>query len=110
VTAGNEPLPPLIRRFFDLAPLPDSEAYFALFSEGAVLEDEDKEYRGIDGIRDWRKAVPLATYEITDVTQAPGSVTATVTISGDFPGSPVTGLVFRFELAGENRIGALRIS
>jgi dihydrofolate reductase len=98
----------VIRRFFELAPLPDSDAFFALFASDAILTDEDKEYRDVVGVRKWRNAVPLVAYAIEGVRQTDGATIATVTISGDFPGSPATGLEFRFELVRE-RIRGLHI-
>ena len=56
--------PPLIRRYFDLASQPDSDAYFAQFAVDATVEDEGTQHHGIDGIRAWRASVPLVTYTV----------------------------------------------
>lgn len=55
--------PPVIGRYFALAPSRDTEEYFALFAADALVEDEGREYRGIDSIRAWRTAVPLVAYD-----------------------------------------------
>ena len=102
-------LPPVVARFFELAPLPDSDDFFALFGDDVVLEDEGKEYRGITGVREWRRSVPLVTYDVTGSQGTDEAFIAIVTISGDFPGSPVEGLEFRFESIDDGRIHALRI-
>jgi hypothetical protein len=53
--------PQIVRRYFELAPSRDTEAYFALFANDALVEDEGKEYAGIDAIRAWRTEVPLSS-------------------------------------------------
>ncbi|RAO15093.1 nuclear transport factor 2 family protein [Micromonospora noduli] len=102
--------PAIIRRYFELAGRPDSEDYFALFAEGAVVEDESNEYRGIEAIRAWRRAVPLVSYEITDVEDTPAGTVVTATIAGDFPGSPFAGLRYRFSDYDDTAIRQLRIA
>ena len=102
--------PDIIRRYFDLAGRPDSEDYFALFADDAVVEDESTSYRGIEAIRQWRRAVPLVSYEITDVEDTPAGTVVTATITGDFPGSPFAGLRYRFGDYDDRVIRALRIA
>ncbi|MET8119418.1 nuclear transport factor 2 family protein [Micromonospora sp. NPDC005189] len=102
--------PPILRRYFELAGQRDSEDYFALFAEDAVVEDESNEYRGIAAIRQWRRAVPLVSYEITDVEDTPAGTIVTTTITGDFPGSPFAGLRYRFSDYDDSAIRALRIA
>jgi hypothetical protein len=46
--------PQIVRRYFELAPSRDTEAYLALFSPDALVEDEGTEHLGIDAIREWR--------------------------------------------------------
>ena len=41
----------LIDRYFDLAPRPDADAYFAQFAADALVEDEGQAHRGIAAIR-----------------------------------------------------------
>ena len=52
----------LIDRYFDLAPRPDADAYFAQFADDAVVEDEGQAHRGIAAIRAWRTKVPRVAY------------------------------------------------
>jgi hypothetical protein len=101
--------PPLVRRYFELAPSRDTDAYFALFAEDALVEDEGKEYAGIEAIRSWRTEVPLVEYEITDVEQAGNGVVVTARITGDFPGSPFEGLKYWFEELDDKHVKVLRI-
>jgi hypothetical protein len=101
--------PRIIRRYFELAPSPDTEEYLALFAADALVEDEGKEYAGIDAIRAWRTEAPLVEYTITGVEPAGEGLVVTCTITGDFPGSPFAGLKFRFEEFDEDRVRVLRI-
>ncbi|CAN5470427.1 nuclear transport factor 2 family protein [soil metagenome] len=98
----------LVNRYFQLAPRPDADAYFAQFAEDAVAEDEGHEYHGIDEIRSWRKAVPLVTYTVGDVVTRDDEHVAHAEIAGDFPGSPVT-LAFHFTFTGDGHIQTLVI-
>ncbi|MGI5525262.1 nuclear transport factor 2 family protein [Micromonospora sp. CA-259024] len=106
----NQVTPTIIRRYFELAGQPDSEDYFALFAEDAVVEDESTEYRGIAAIREWRREVPRVSYELTDVEETPAGTVVTATITGDFPGSPFAGLRFRFSGYDDSAIRVLRIA
>ena len=98
----------LIDRYFDLAPRPDADAYFAQFADDAIIEDEDQTYRGIAAIRAWRTKVPRVAYTVHDVKTASTGHDAAVDIAGDFPGSPVS-LRFHFQFAADGRITALTI-
>ena len=98
----------LIDRYFDLAPQPDADAYFAQFADDAIVEDEDQTHRGIAAIRAWRTKVPRVAYTIHDVKATSTGHDAAVDIAGDFPGSPVT-LTFHFQFAANGRITALTI-
>jgi hypothetical protein len=98
----------LIDRYFELAPRPDLGAYFAQFSDDALVEDEGHEYRGIEAVRAWRTEVPPVSYAVNDVEATDSGHTAKVDVAGDFPGSPAR-LTFAFEFAADGRIGALAI-
>ncbi|ANZ40450.1 hypothetical protein BBK82_34985 [Lentzea guizhouensis] len=101
--------PAIIQRYFELAPGQDTEAYFALFADDALVEDEGAEHKGIDAIRGWRTEVPPVEYTITDVEPVGDGVVVTCTITGDFPGSPFAGLKHHFEEFDENHVRVLRI-
>ncbi|MFI8566248.1 nuclear transport factor 2 family protein [Rhodococcus sp. NPDC078407] len=97
-----------IDRYFELAPMADLEPYFDLFAPDAVVEDEGREYHGIDAIRSWRTEVPQVHYDVLSVVESGSGRMATAQISGDFPGSPVN-LAYWFELTQDGRIAVLRI-
>jgi len=94
-------------RYFELAAQPDTEPYFAQFTQDAVVEDEGTERHGIAEIRAWRTEVPAVRYDVKNVERRGDAADAAVEISGDFPGSPVT-LSFHFEFT-DDRIAVLRI-
>ena len=96
----------LIDRYFDLAPQADADAYFAQFTDDAIVEDEDQAYRGIAAIRVWRTKVPRVAYTIHDVRRNDTGYDAHVDITGDFPGSPVR-LTFHFEFTPDEHITLL---
>jgi len=98
----------LVEHYFDLAPKPDRDAYFAQFTADAVVEDEGKERHGINEIRAWRTEVPTVSYAVADVQEMAEGRIAAVDISGDFPGSPVQ-LKFTFSFTDDGRIRFLAI-
>jgi hypothetical protein len=98
----------VIDRYFQLAPLSDTEAYFAQFTADATVEDEGHEHHGVDAIRAWRSEVPAVSYEIRDIRNDGGKRVARALIAGDFPGSPVE-LDFHFTFTDDGRIESLRI-
>ncbi|MFD8338964.1 nuclear transport factor 2 family protein [Streptomyces solisilvae] len=101
--------PWIVRRYFELASAGNDEAYLELFTKDALVEDEGKEYAGIDAIRAWRADAPSVDYTVTRVEQAGDQVVATCTITGDFPGSPFAGLQFRFDDFDDAAVRVLRI-
>jgi hypothetical protein len=99
----------LIDRYFDLAPRPDAEAYFAQFVANALVGDEGQAHRGIAAIRASRSKVPRVAYTVHDVKATSTGHVAAVDIAGDFPGEPVS-LRFHFQFAADGRIAALTIA
>lgn len=98
----------VINRYFQLAPLSDTDAYFAQFAADAVVEDEGHEHHGVDAIRAWRSEVPAVSYEVRGIRGADGEHIARASIAGDFPGSPVE-LDFHFTFTDDALIDCLRI-
>lgn len=98
----------VITRYFELAPMSDTDAYFAQFDTNAIVEDEGQEHHGLPAIRAWRSEVPAVTYEVRDIRSDHGTDVARALIAGDFPGSPVE-LDFRFTFTDAGLIESLRI-
>lgn len=79
-------------------------------AEDAVVVDEGREYRGVAAIREWMVET-IRKYkfkaEPTSVARENDRTAISVTVSGDFPGSPIP-LTYRFELEGQ-KIARLEI-
>ena len=108
-------LPTVISDYLVASDRGDLDAVVACFTDDAVVFDEDQEWRGQTGIRQWRVKVANA-YEYTvevlgAVEQGPvgGVVRHEVHthLEGNFPGGTVD-LTYRFGLRDE-RIVSLRI-
>jgi ketosteroid isomerase-like protein len=88
----------------------DVAAMVADFAEDAVVKDESHEHRGVPAIRQWMKET-IRKYkfkaEPTSVALENGRTAVSVTVSGDFPGSPIA-LTYWFELEGQ-KIARLEI-
>jgi AcrR family transcriptional regulator len=85
----------------------DREALLALFSDDAVVHDEGREHNGIAAVRAWREEVERKyTFTIAplQIAQRGDETVLTVTLTGDFPGSPVT-VDFDFTLADDRIVG-----
>lgn len=94
----------LVHRYFELAPRADPADYFAQFTPDTLVEDDGRRLRGIAEVRAWRSSVPAVSYEVRELV----GTAATVEVTGDFPGSPVT-LRFDFGFTPDGRIATLRI-
>jgi hypothetical protein len=88
----------------------DSKAFAEAFSEGAIVYDEGKTYRGRIEIRQWNEmtnAKYKTKYEPLAVTTAGNKINLTAKISGTFEGSPAT-IKYHFETK-EGKIRSLQI-
>jgi ketosteroid isomerase-like protein len=108
-------LPTVISDYLAASERGDLDALVACFSDDAVVLDEDQEWRGQTGIRQWREKVANAyeyTLEVRGVATQ-GSVDGVqrhdvhTHLEGDFPGGTAD-LTFRFGLRGD-RIATLQI-
>jgi hypothetical protein len=94
--------------YFAAAVDPDRERYLGLFDADVVVRDDGRTHRGIAEVRAWRSEVAPVAYDVETVTGTAAAFQAVASISGDFPGSPVT-LQFAFELNPQGRITSLVI-
>jgi len=103
-------LPVPIAAYLRAANANDTPALNDCFTADAVVQDEAKEYRGIEAIAAW-KAETNARYHPTAEAQriegAGQNYRLYALVSGDFPGSPAM-LTYDFVLRGD-RIAALAI-
>jgi hypothetical protein len=104
--------PEVISRYFELDADGDTNAVVALFTDGAVVVDEGKTWRGVGEIRAWREG-PASQYRYTTEvfdTESTGENGYVVTgrLEGNFPGGTAD-VTWRFTLAGD-RIENLHIA
>jgi hypothetical protein len=105
----NIDLPLSITGFFRAHNSGQTEGLDLLFTDDAVVRDEEHEYRGV-AIKAWLDNA-IAQYkpsaEVTNFASEGDKKTVIAQVSGTFPGSPIQ-LRFQFTLRGD-RIAALSI-
>jgi len=78
--------------FFSATNVKDTDALFALFAPGALVDDEGIQYRGLDSIRGWI-AETVERYQfnvdVVDASSAAEQTSIVGVVTGDFAGSPV---------------------
>src|SRR5512133_2769353 len=88
----------------------DIELLAQCFTSDAGVEDENRIYRGVDAIREWKRATH-ARYQYTvtplGLAQHEGDFRMLANVAGTFPGSPVQ-LMYVARIAGE-KIASLTI-
>src|SRR5258705_11428154 len=88
----------------------DVAGMMADLADDAVVKDEGREHRGIPAIRDWMKET-IRKYkfkaEPTRVARENDRTAVSVTVAGDFPGSPIE-VTYWFKLDGQ-KIARLEI-
>jgi hypothetical protein len=104
-------LPALLARYFEAQNGRDVEAMLASFAADPVVCDEHREHRGAAAVREWivdvtKKYEPQV--EVVETMVDGSNVTVDVSVSGNFPGSPLQ-LRYAFVLV-EQRIARLEIS
>jgi hypothetical protein len=96
-------LPTAIRAYFDGANAFDADHATFGFAPDAIVHDEREDHVGHAAIRAWI-ADTIARYAtqfaVVDAAEATGVTHVRVTMSGTFPGSPVT-VQFSFRLEGD---------
>jgi ketosteroid isomerase-like protein len=92
-----------LERYFAATNRHDVAGMIADLADDAVVKDEGREHRGIPAIREWMKET-LRKYNFqaapTSVAREKDQTAVAVTVSGDFPGSPIA-LSYRFKLEGQ---------
>jgi SnoaL-like domain len=108
-------LPTIISQYLAASDRGDVEAVVACFTEDAVVVDEDQQWRGRSGVRQWRERVATA-YQYTVEVRGARSLgefdgverhDVSTHLEGNFPGGTVD-LTDRFGLRG-GRIASLEI-
>lgn len=100
-----------LERYFAATNRHDVAGMIADFADDAVVKDEDHEHSGVPAIREWMKET-IRKYkfkaEPTRVARENDRTAVSVTVSGDFPGSPIA-LTYWFKLEGQ-KIARLEIA
>src|SRR5260370_1811392 len=86
----NMQAPDVISRYFVAGDRREIDEVVRLFSDDAVVTDEDRTWRGASGVRAWRDG-PAAAHEYTTVVQriepaGDGAYIARIRLEGNFPG------------------------
>ena len=105
----NSELPPTIAAFFHAHNTGQTDGFNELFTDDALVNDEEQDYRGA-AIKGWideaiAKYKPIA--EPTDIAQVGDGAIVTAQVSGNFPGSPAQ-LRYNFTLR-DGKIAAVVI-
>ena len=99
-----------LERYFAATNRHDVTGMIADLAVDAVVKDERLEHRGIPAIREWMNET-IRKYkfkaEPTQVARENDRTAVSVTVSGDFPGSPIV-LTYWFKLDGQ-KIARLEI-
>jgi hypothetical protein len=89
-----------LERYFAATNRHDVAGMIADFAEAAVVKDEGREHRGIPAIREWMTET-IRKYDFkaepTNVAPVNDRTAVSVTVSGNFPGSPIA-LTYWFKL------------
>jgi ketosteroid isomerase-like protein len=104
--------PDIIARYFAAADRHDTDGVVALFSDDAVVTDEERTWRGASGVRAWREG-PAAAYEYTTEVRSvepagDADYIAHIRLEGNFPGG-IADLRYRFTI-DDRRIRRLEIA
>jgi ketosteroid isomerase-like protein len=99
-----------LEKYFAATNEHDVAGMIADLADDAVVKDEGREHRGVQAIREWMKET-IRKYkfkaEPTGVARENDRTAVAVTVSGDFPGSPIA-LTYWFKLEGQ-KIARLEI-
>ncbi len=95
-------LHPALERYFAATNRHDVAGMIAGFADEAVVKDEGREHRGLPAIREWMTET-IRRYDFraepTNVAPVNDTTAVSVTVSGNFPGSPIA-LTYWFTLEG----------
>ena len=103
-------LPGLLADYLSAANAHDVAAMSATFTVDSLVKDEGREHRGLAAIREWMKeTIEKYDYRVEPIesSQMDRKTVVLVSISGTFPGSPIT-LQYEFTIKGQ-KIARLEI-
>jgi len=103
-------LPRLLADYLSAANAHDVAAMSDAFTADSIVKDEGREHRGLAAIREWMKGtIEKYHYKVEPIewSQLNRKTAVLVSISGTFPGSPIT-LQYQFTIQGQ-KIARLEI-
>lgn len=103
-------LPGPLTGYFKVVRAHDVPAMLAQFADDAVVVDEGRPHRGLVAIRAWMiGTVEKYAFEVEPIesSQSGRETLVTASVSGTFPGSPIS-LQYKFRIAG-GKISGLEI-
>jgi SnoaL-like domain len=95
-------LPPPVQAVFDATNAGDTAAFLAAFAENGVVDDWGREFHGRSAIKQWSDSENIgkhATFEVTEVVNAPDAYVVTATVGGDGFNGPSH---FTFQVDGDH--------
>jgi SnoaL-like domain len=102
-------IPSIIAAFVKAQNDRDSSAVVSCFADEAVVHDEGQERRGLVAIKEWSdKGFQKFQYSIEPkgLTEENEKTILTATVTGNFPGSPVS-LDFKFVIDGDKIVSLI---
>ena len=99
-------LPEPVATYLAAVQTQDADMLALCFADDAVVHDEDRDYRGLDAIKSWKRETDAKyryVMEPLDVSVDGNLVKLRARLTGDFPGSPVE-LDYTFTLANDKII------
>ena len=104
-------LPAVVQMYVESTNRHEVAAILSCFSEGAIVRDEAREYRGREAIEGWiETTIEKYKFQTKPLSASSAGIETVVEmeISGTFPGSPIT-LDYCFTIP-EGRISSLTIN
>lgn len=108
-------LPESVKTYFNAANEEQQDAFLAAFDENAYVFDDNREFKGLEAIRNWSKTDVFGAhvrFEITDVMENGGEYAVTASLDGDFDKTNLPNpflLKHTFKLSG-GKIKELQVS
>jgi len=99
-------LPKPVATYLAAVKAKDADMLALCFADDAVVHDEDRDYRGLDAIKSWKRETDAKyryVLEPLDVSVDGNLVKLRARLTGDFPGSPVE-LDYTFTLENDKII------
>ncbi|MDU0204043.1 nuclear transport factor 2 family protein [Paenibacillus sp. MAH-36] len=108
-------LPDSVKAYFDASNIEHLDSFLAAFNDDAYVFDDNREFRGLEAIRNWSKTDIFGAhvrFEITEATEHDGVYAVIASLDGDFDKTNLPSPFFlkhTFKLSG-GKINELQVS